>query len=89
MCTIASSRHTHLDCTYQIYLSPDLQQVLDLNKSSGITKQGLSAGAVSQTQSLVELNDVSLCCGKFDSGEEFFQLPGPLHAIVSDFPQEQ
>ena len=50
MCTIASSRHTHLDCTYQIYLSPDLQQVLDLNKSSGITKQGLSAGAVSQAR---------------------------------------
>lgn len=68
---------------------PDLQQVLNLNKSSGITKQGLSAGETGKSQPLIELNDVSLCCGDFASGESSFPLKGPLHAIVTDFPQEQ
>ena len=63
----------------------DLQQVLSLTKSSGITKQGLSAGAVSQSQDLIQLNDVSL----FAKGQELFPLQGPLNAIVTDFPQEQ
>jgi len=31
---------------------------------------------------------VSLCCGTFSSGESFFPLSSPLHAIVTDFPQE-
>eukprot|EP00581_Thalassiosira_minuscula_P005836 CAMPEP_0183745718 /NCGR_PEP_ID=MMETSP0737-20130205/66388_1 /TAXON_ID=385413 /ORGANISM="Thalassiosira miniscula, Strain CCMP1093" /LENGTH=471 /DNA_ID=CAMNT_0025981397 /DNA_START=119 /DNA_END=1537 /DNA_ORIENTATION=- len=69
-------------------VTPHLQHELHLDKSSGITKQGLSAGQVSQTQSLIELNDVSLCCGTFAGGAERFALPGPLHAIVTDFPQE-
>mmetsp|Transcript_14804 Transcript_14804/g.32160 ORF Transcript_14804/g.32160 Transcript_14804/m.32160 type:complete len:457 (-) Transcript_14804:276-1646(-) len=69
-------------------ITPHLQQVLNLNKSSGITKQGLSAGETSQSQSLIELNDVSLCCGTFSTGESFFPLPSPLHAVVTDFPQE-
>ncbi|KAL9188117.1 hypothetical protein ACHAXT_006495 [Thalassiosira profunda] len=69
-------------------ITPHLQQVLHLDKTSGITKQGISAGAVGQSQSLIELNDVSLCCGTFADGKEFFDLPGPLHAIVTDFPQE-
>ncbi|KAL7543124.1 hypothetical protein ACHAXR_012431 [Thalassiosira sp. AJA248-18] len=69
-------------------ITPHLQQVLNLNKSAGVTKQGLSAGATSQTQSLVELNDVSLCCGTFSSGQSFFPLKSPLHAIVTNFPQE-
>ena len=70
-------------------LTPDLQQVLNLNKSSGITKQGLSAGETGKSQPLIELNDVTLCCGDFSSGESSFPLKGPLHAIVTDFPQEQ
>lgn len=68
-------------------ITPHLQSILHLGKS-GITKQGLSAGETGQTQSLVELNDVSLCCGTFENGQEFFPLPSPLHAIVTDFPQE-
>ena len=71
------------------HIPQDLQQMLHLDKSSGITKQGLSAGEVSQTQSLIELEDVSLCCGTFSSGESLFPLKSPLHAIVTDFPQEQ
>ena len=63
----------------------DLQQILSLTKSSGFTKQGLSAGAVSQSQNLIQLNDVSL----FAKGQEPFRLNGPLNAIVTDFPQEQ
>mmetsp|Transcript_31703 Transcript_31703/g.67186 ORF Transcript_31703/g.67186 Transcript_31703/m.67186 type:complete len:458 (-) Transcript_31703:143-1516(-) len=70
-------------------ITPHLQQVLDLNKSSGVTKQGLSAGSISQTQSLVELDDVSLCCSSGDSDQnQMFPLPSPLNAIVTDFPQE-
>ena len=63
--------------------------MLHLNKSSGITKQGISAGEVGQSQSLIKLEDVELCCGSFASGEFRFKLEGPLNAIVSDFPQEQ
>jgi hypothetical protein len=89
----------------------DLMQVLSNNNnnnksssssSSSITKQALSAGA-SKMHSLVELKDVSLCCGdgrgggnnggEFSTGEYLFPLSSsttsPLHAIVSDFPQEQ
>lgn len=68
-------------------ITPHLQSILNA-KSSGITKQGLSAGNAGSTQSLVELNNVELCCGKFASGESLFPLEGPLHAIVTDFPQE-
>ncbi len=68
-------------------ITPHLQSILNA-KSSGITKQGLSAGNAGSTQSLVELNNVELCCGKFASGESLFPLQGPLHAIVTDFPQE-
>jgi len=63
-------------------ITPHLQQSLN-NKSFGITRQGLSAGASPRTQSLVELNNVSLV-----DGETVFDLPSPLHAIVTDFPQE-
>ena len=80
---------TSLFARFVKYAKPtkDLQKVLELNKS-GETKQGLSAGA-SSTQSLVELNDVSLCCGTFSDGQPSFPIPGKLHAIVTDFPQEQ
>jgi len=75
-------------CVLNIYLNIsciDLQQILSLTKSSGFTKQGLSAGVVSQSQNLIQLNDVSL----FAKGHEPFRLNGPLNAIVTDFPQEQ
>ena len=68
-------------------ITPHLQSILHA-KSSGITKQGLSAGDAGSEQSLVELNNVELCCGDFASGEAMFKLDGPLHAIVTDFPQE-
>ena len=66
-------------------ITPHLQSILHL-KNAGITKQGLSAGEIGKTQSLVELNNASLCCnsvGRYDK----FPLP-PLTAIVTDFPQE-
>lgn len=65
-------------------ITPHLQSILHL-PNTGISKQGLSAGAVGVTQSLVELKDVSLCCSNEDT--ERFELP-PLTAIVTDFPQE-
>eukprot|EP00986_Skeletonema_menzelii_P017605 scaffold20700_cov147-Skeletonema_menzelii.AAC.2 len=68
-------------------ITPHLQSILHA-KSSGITKQGLSAGDAGSMQSLVELNGVELCCGEFASGEALMKLDGPLHAIVTDFPQE-
>eukprot|EP00984_Skeletonema_dohrnii_P021780 scaffold10966_cov75-Skeletonema_dohrnii-CCMP3373.AAC.1 len=68
-------------------ITPHLQSILNA-KSSGITKQGLSAGDAGSLQSLVELTNVELCCGKFASGDALFPLQGPLHAIVTDFPQE-
>lgn len=71
-------------------------QDLSINekKSPSLAKLALSANA-SKMQSLVELKDVSLCCGsggKIFSGEYLYPLSSstsPLHAIVSDFPQEQ
>ncbi|KAL3778399.1 hypothetical protein ACHAWO_013277 [Cyclotella atomus] len=66
-------------------ITPHLQSLLHL-PNAGVSKQGLSAGAVGVTQSLVELKNVSLC-GSSGSGEERFDLP-PLTAIVTDFPQE-
>lgn len=68
-------------------ITPHLQSILQA-KSSGITKQGLSAGDAGSLQTLVELNQVELCCGKFATSESLFPLQGPLHAIVTDFPQE-
>jgi hypothetical protein len=68
-------------------ITPHLQSILKA-KSSGITKQGLSAGDAGSLQTLVELNEVQLCCGKLASSESLFPLQGPLHAIVTDFPQE-
>ena len=68
-------------------ITPHLQSILQA-KSSGVTKQGLSAGDAGSLQTLVELDDVELCCGKFASDESLFPLKGPLHAIVTDFPQQ-
>jgi hypothetical protein len=68
-------------------ITPHLQQMLHLPNSS-VTKQGLSAGQVDKTQSLVELRDVSLCCTDSNGRNEMFALPSPLNAIVTDFPQE-
>jgi hypothetical protein len=69
-------------------ITPHLQQVLHLQQA-GETREGLSAGRVGQTQSLVVLRDASLCCsgdGKSGEEERRFPLP-PLTAIVTDFPQ--
>ena len=52
---------------------------------------GVRAGATREQQ-LVELSGASLCCGTFannDDGSKTASLPlPPLHAIVTDFPQE-
>lgn len=82
-------------------ITPHLFQDLNLDKkssSSSSSRLALSAGA-SKMQSLVELKDVSLCCGsgsggsggQFSTGEYLYPLSSstsPLHAVVSDFPQE-
>lgn len=81
----------------------------NIKSSSSSSRLALSAGA-SKMQSLVELKDVSLCCGtggggssgsgsgsgsgdgQFSTGEYLYPLSSstsPLHAVVSDFPQEQ
>ena len=65
-------------------ITPHLQQALHL-PNTGVTNQGLSAGRTDQTQSLVELKDVSLCCS--GDSRERFALPN-LTAIVTEFPQE-
>jgi hypothetical protein len=72
-------------------LSPHVAHVLGLLPSTGAAGQpvrrvqGLSAGGAS-TEALVELNNVSLCCGK---AGDYYTLPGgPWHAVVTDFPQE-
>lgn len=97
--------HTFLDSRDN---KTDLFQDLNLDKkssSSSSSRLALSAGA-SKMQSLVELKDVSLCCGsgsggsgsgggssgQFSTGEYLYPLSSstsPLHAVVSDFPQEQ
>jgi len=67
-------------------ISPHLQQTLGITpKRGGGVVRGLSAGGDS-SEALLELDGVSLCCGEFAGGNEL-KLP-PLHAVVTDFPQE-
>ena len=65
-------------------ITPHLQQALGLTPGRSVVR-GLSAGGDS-SEALVELDGVSLCCGKFADANDF-ALP-PLHAVVTDFPQE-
>jgi hypothetical protein len=66
-------------------ITPHLQQSLGI--ATGKNKlQGLASGGSTQSNDLVKLTDVSLCCGKF-SGDKEIELPS-LTAVITDFPQE-
>lgn len=65
-------------------ITPHLREVLGIELGQKKIA-GLGAGGA-QNNALLDLNGVSLCCGKFSEGREL-KLP-PLHAILTDFPQE-
>lgn len=69
-------------------ISPHLQQTLGITpKRGGGIVRGLAAGGDS-SEALLELDGVSLCCGEFaGTSRDELKLP-PLHAVVTDFPQE-
>lgn len=66
-------------------ITPHLQQTLGITPGRSVVR-GLSAGGDS-SEALVELDGVSLCCGEFGASKKELILP-PLHAVVTDFPQE-
>ena len=67
-------------------ITPHLKETLGITpKRGGGVVRGLSAGGDS-SEALIELDGVSLCCGEF-AGKDELNLP-PLHAVVTDFPQE-
>ena len=67
-------------------ITPHLKETLGITpKRGGGIVRGLSAGGDS-SEALIELDGVSLCCGEF-AGKDELNLP-PLHAVVTDFPQE-
>ena len=75
------------------FITPHLQQVLGILDDKASTIRGLAAGGESAA-TLVELKGASLCCGAItttdDSGTSEaneYPLP-PLHAVITDFPQE-
>ena len=71
------------------FITPHLQRVLRLGteNSGGSKITGLAAGGSTQEHDLILLEGASLCCGAFAEGKSEFPLP-PLHAIITDFPQE-
>jgi len=84
-------------------ITPHLRDILlKIQGSSGGNSKirGLAAGGKGQETDLVELKNASLCCGKFPNNGSYYSssssssqsLPSlplpPLHAIVTDFPQE-
>jgi hypothetical protein len=76
-------------------ITPHLQQTLGLASSSKYKIQGLGAGGSTGVNSIIELKGASLCCGDFYSTttggkekKETLPLPRPLHAIITNFPQE-
>lgn len=72
-------------------ITPHLQGVLGINKGTN-RLSALAAGGSTQSNAIVELKDVSLCCGDFSrelSSAEELSLPlPPLNAVITDFPQE-
>lgn len=64
-------------------ITPHLQDVLRIKIGNSMIR-GIGAGG-SKENPIVELKDYSLCCGKEEGAE--LPLP-PLHAIITDFPQE-
>ena len=69
-------------------ITPHLQQSLSIKEDSKQEITGLGAGGKAAPGKLVELVNASLCCGDFPlTGAAELPLP-PLHALVTDFPQE-
>ena len=71
-------------------MTPHLQQLLGMSKKNQKTTtiQGLAAGGETIAQPLVELRGAALCddtCSP--DNRHLLKLP-PLHAVVTDFPQE-
>lgn len=66
-------------------ITPHLRDVLNIRGREGVIR-GYGAGG-GEDNPLVELRGASLCCGKFGENKSTFPLP-PLHAVVTDFPQE-
>jgi hypothetical protein len=67
-------------------ITPHLKDLLKIPSGKESKIRGLAAGG-GQENPLIELRDSSLCCGKFVDGSSSLPLP-PLHAVVTDFPQE-
>lgn len=68
-------------------ITPHLKDVLNIKTDKAKTLTGLAAGGSTENP-LVNLEGVSLCCGKFaKDNESSLKLP-PLHAVVTDFVQE-
>mmetsp|Transcript_14510 Transcript_14510/g.34791 ORF Transcript_14510/g.34791 Transcript_14510/m.34791 type:complete len:436 (+) Transcript_14510:2-1309(+) len=70
------------------FITPHLQQVLGIQTGDRSSSRisGLAAGGGTSQQDLVELRGASLCCGTI-AGDSELPFP-PLHAVITDFPQE-
>jgi hypothetical protein len=68
-------------------ITPHLEQSIGISARNAGSMQGLAAGGATVAQKLVELKDVTLCCGNFAGDTAELKLP-PLYAVITDFPQE-
>lgn len=66
-------------------ITPHLKDILKIH-GDNVTIRGHGAGG-GEDNPLVELKGAALCCGRFGENKSSMPLP-PLHAIVTDFPQE-
>mmetsp|Transcript_23183 Transcript_23183/g.54980 ORF Transcript_23183/g.54980 Transcript_23183/m.54980 type:complete len:504 (+) Transcript_23183:201-1712(+) len=70
-------------------ITPHLQNILGLNTNNKSRLSALAAGGSTNSNPLVELEGVELCCGKFPTNKGGGTLPlPPLNAVITDFPQE-
>ena len=69
------------------FITPHLKQSLGIRDSGRNKVSGLAAGGSTTANSLVELNELSLCCGEFADGASELPIKN-LHAVITDFPQE-
>jgi hypothetical protein len=68
-------------------ITPHLQRVLGIKKGNTIVA-GMGAGGAVQGSDLVQLEGAALYGGQFaQPGAKALNLP-PLHAVITDFPQE-
>ena len=68
-------------------ITPHLQQSLGIGIDAKRSIAGLAAGGAT-SNALVDLTDASLCCGTIDGGNRDEMPLPPLHAVITDFPQE-